>query len=119
MAKDQAFKEYVVGEVLRSIPGITARAMFGGWGIYQDSMIFGLIAEGTLYFKVDDTNRPDYESAGSGPFTYHAPNGKTMQMGYYQVPEDVMEHPEDIPHWVAKAIVVSRNAMQCKAKEKK
>ena len=35
MPQDTAFKDYVVGEVLREIDGITARAMFGGWGIYR------------------------------------------------------------------------------------
>lgn len=32
MAADVAYKDYIVGEVLREIDGVSARAMFGGWG---------------------------------------------------------------------------------------
>lgn len=49
---------------------VTGRNMFGGFGIFMDGLMFGLVAYDELYFKVDDGNRADYESAGSRPFTY-------------------------------------------------
>jgi TfoX/Sxy family transcriptional regulator of competence genes len=45
---DNAMKqycEYVVHDVLGHIKGITARAMFGGYGLYLDGAIFGIIAD--------------------------------------------------------------------------
>lgn len=50
------FKDYVVGDILGHIGGITAKKMFGGWSLYLNGAIFGLIASDTdLYFKVDET----------------------------------------------------------------
>jgi len=45
------FVTYVIEDVLGDIPGITSRAMFGGYGIYRDGIIFSLIAFNQLYFK--------------------------------------------------------------------
>ena len=61
MNKDQSFHDHVVRDLFVHIPDITSRAMFGGWGLYQDGVIFGIIADGELYFKVDDTNRAGFE----------------------------------------------------------
>lgn len=114
MPQDSAFKEYVVSEVLREIDGVTARAMFGGWGIYRHGVFFAMIANGVLYFKIDESNKADYASAGSKPFIYHSPKGKPMQMGYYEVPEQVMENREEIKQWVEKACAVAINAKKKK-----
>ena len=51
------FVEYVTQDLLSSLRGITARAMFGGFGIYKDGVMFGIVVDGELYFKVDDTNK--------------------------------------------------------------
>ena len=56
MKKDNSFHEYVMRDFLGDISGITSRAMFGGWGVYKDGTIFGIIFDGELYFKVDKSN---------------------------------------------------------------
>jgi DNA transformation protein len=38
------------------------KSMFGGFGVYRAGQIFAIVVEDLLYFKVDDTTRPDYES---------------------------------------------------------
>lgn len=53
MPQDSSFKDYIVEDVLGHIDGISSRAMFGGWGIYLDKVIVGIIAEGELYLKAD------------------------------------------------------------------
>jgi DNA transformation protein len=47
----------------------TSRAMFGGFGIYRNGLMFALVADDQLYAKVDASNKADYEEAGSQPFT--------------------------------------------------
>ena len=60
--------------------------MFGGYGLYKDGVIFGIIANDELYFKVDDTNKQRYESAGSHPFMYEGHKSrKPMAMSYWLV----------------------------------
>ncbi len=105
--RDKGFHEYVMGDLLSKIEGIKSRAMFGGWGIYQDGKIFALIANGKLYFKVGENNVGDYEKAGSKPFTYVGHNGKEYAMSYWELPVDVMENPDEISNWMDKSLVVN------------
>lgn len=91
------------------------RPMFGGWGLYLDGTFMGLVAYETLYFKVDDANRADYQVAGVGPFTY---TGKTrpIEMSYWEVPADVIDDPERLQSWAAKALAAARRARAAKPK---
>ncbi len=79
MPVSDQYSDYVL-EQLCCAGRVTARKMFGGMGLYLQGMFFALIASDILYFKVDDTNRPDYEAAGMGPFQPFADRpGYTMQ----------------------------------------
>lgn len=69
MASSTEFADFVV-ESLQPLGPVVARRMFGGFGIYLDGVMFALIAYDTLYFKVDDGNRPAYEDAGLPHFVY-------------------------------------------------
>lgn len=66
-----------------------------------------------LYFKVDETNRADYESAGMGPF--YPFGDESMVMQYYQVPDAVMDDPQMLREWIGKSVEVAR----AKKKDKK
>lgn len=50
-AKDDGFKDFILDQ-LADLHGVTARAMFGGYGLYQRTTFFGIIHKGRLYFKV-------------------------------------------------------------------
>ena len=63
MRSSDSFREFVL-EQLVGVHGIRARGMFGGIGLYADDVFFGIVAADTLYFKLDDTSRRDYELAG-------------------------------------------------------
>lgn len=86
--------------------------MFGGAGIYHDGAFFGLVADDTLYFKVDDRSRQDYTDAGMGPFK---PFG-TYAMSYYEVPADVLEDPDELGLWAKKAFEAAVKKIKKKAK---
>jgi DNA transformation protein len=80
--------------------------MFGGVGIYSGERFFALIADDTLYFKVDASTRPDFEARGMGPFRPFGESHGAMQ--YYQLPEDVLEDPDMLRQWAEKALDVAR-----------
>jgi DNA transformation protein len=107
MAVDESFLEFVEDQ-LTQIVSIRSRRMFGGVGIYGDDFFFAIIADDTLYFKVDDTNRPDFEAAGMGPFLPYGDPTKPMQ--YYRLPADLLEDVDALVPWVRKAISVARRA---------
>ena len=108
MNKDQSFHDHVVGDLLAHLPDTSSRAMFGGWGIYENGVIFGIIFDGGLYFKVDDTNRADFERLGSEPFVYAQGNPKPITLSYWRVPEEIMEEKVKLRQWVERSVRVSR-----------
>ncbi|MHC4112773.1 MAG: TfoX/Sxy family protein [Planctomycetota bacterium] len=67
MPVSDEYLTYVIDQ-LECVGPVQARRMFGGAGLYFDGLFFALVADDVLYFKVDDSNRPDYESAGMGAF---------------------------------------------------
>ena len=86
------------------------RPMFGGYGVYLDGLIIGLIAFDTFYLKVDDENRPDFEAAGSSPFRYDTKSGANTISAYWEVPADVLDDSDELRAWALKSLAVSRRA---------
>jgi len=108
VAKKNEFVEYVL-ELLGPLGPVKAKAMFGGFGIYRNNLMFGLVADDILYFKVDEKTRPGFESKGLPPFTYEK-KGKKYSMSYYQAPEEALEDPEEMAVWAEKAYGVALRA---------
>ncbi len=104
MPVSDEYLTYVV-EQLACVGQVQPRRMFGGAGLYCDGLFFGLVADDVLYLKVDDSNRADYEAEGMGPFQPF--DDKKVVMQYYEVPVDILENPETLRDWVAKALAVA------------
>jgi DNA transformation protein len=104
MPVSDEYLTYVV-EQLACVGQVLPRRMFGGAGLYCDGLFFGLVADDVLYFKVDDSNRADYEAAGMGPFQPYPDKRSVMQ--YYEVPVDVLENPQTLREWAVKALSVA------------
>jgi TfoX/Sxy family transcriptional regulator of competence genes/predicted nucleotidyltransferase len=101
--KNNNYTEYIIA-LLEPLGHIKARKMFGGFGIYQGDIFFALIANDTLYFKVDDNSRPLYESYSSKPFFYEGKDGKRVTMSYWEVPVDIFENSPKLAQWVEQAV---------------
>ena len=108
-----------IEERLAPLGEVRSRRMFGGAGIFHGGQMFALIADEQLYFKVDASNRADYEAAGSGPFVYAAANGRQTVMSYWQVPDDVLEGADALLTWARKAIAVALAAVTSKPRPRK
>ncbi len=102
------FVDYVTQDLLSELSGVSARAMFGGYGLYKDGTIFGIVVDDTVYFKVDETSRPDYEKRGSTAFTYAAKGGKRVAMSYWEVPTEILEDREALAEWAERSLKISR-----------
>jgi DNA transformation protein len=114
MARSSEFVEFVL-ETLQPIGGVSARRMFGGWGIYKDGVMFALIAYDQLYFKVDDGNRAAYEDAGLPYFTY-ADKGKPIRMPYREAPSDGFDDPDTLCAWARDAYAAALRTKKPKRK---
>jgi len=110
MAKRNEFVDYLL-ELLSPWGHVSARAMFGGHGIYRDGIIFGLVIDDAFYLKVDDVNRADFEARGLGPFMYRsARREEAVSLGYYLCPEEALESPALMREWVNGAFAVALRA---------
>lgn len=99
--RQSAFAEFVL-EQMAGIPGIGKRAMFGGFGIYRNGLMFALVADEDLYFKANDHLAEDFIALGLPPFAFQS-KGKTMALKYYRTPESVFEDSDQMRHWAEKA----------------
>lgn len=100
MAVSEEYKVFVI-EMLEGLGPVTIRRMFGGGGVYADDLMFGLIADETLYFKVDDGNRAAFEAEGMAAFKTP---GRQIAMSYYEVPPRLYDEPEELVVWAREAL---------------
>lgn len=56
MASDQNFVDFVVGQI-QNAGEITAKKMFGEYGIYANEKIFGLICDNKLFIKPTNSGK--------------------------------------------------------------
>lgn len=105
MAVSTEYLEYVL-EQLAGLGGVRTIRMFGGIGLYQDERFFGIITStDTLYFKVNDANRGDYEARGMSPFC--PPSNRRISMSYYEVPADTLEDSDECVAWARKSVAAA------------
>ena len=101
---DDSFIEYVCDQ-LPDIDAVMYKPMFGGFGLYSGSVFFGIVYDGRLYFKTDETTRARYLEWESAPFQ---PNAKQTLKSYYEVPGDLIETADDLTELADQAIEVAQ-----------
>jgi len=117
MTNQNKFFEYVV-DLLSTMGEIRFRAMFGGYGIYKGDLMFALIANDVLYFKVDDINRPKFESDDLCPFVYNG-GKKPIKMSYYEAPQEGLDDGSILCKWGEDAFEAALRSKKTKPKKKK
>lgn len=81
---------------------VTARKMFGGFGLFEDGVMFVLIdSAGTAHLRADDTTSGEFAAAGAES------HGR---MPYWQIPQPVLDDPEQLLEWAQTARDVARAA---------
>jgi DNA transformation protein len=117
MAVSDDFLQYVL-EQLAGLGRIAARRMFGGVGLYHEERIFGFIAGDILYFKVNDSNRGDYEARGMDRFRPFADKPQ-LSMTYYEVPADTLEDADECMLWARKSAAIATATAKPAARRRK
>ena len=104
MAVQAQYLQWVL-EQLSALGGLTSRRMFGGVGLYRDGIFFAIIMSDTLYFKVNDATRADYESRGMRQF---APRDRARGSSrYYELPLDILEDSDKCIEWARRALAAA------------
>jgi DNA transformation protein len=111
-ANDSEFVSYVI-ESLRPLGAVSARRMFGGYGVFKDGLMFALVADDQLYLKVDDANRSAYEAAALAPFSYRS-KGKAIQLSYHEAPSEGFDDPDVLCAWARDAYAAALRTKRSK-----
>ena len=100
LKRETGFQQFVLDQ-LAGMAAVTCRAMFGGYGLYQNGQFFGIIHHSRLYFKTHERTKARYVREGMQPFR---PNPSQTLKNYYEVPTDVIEDSDSLITWAKKAV---------------
>jgi len=100
MGGSREFVSYLL-EMLEGFDAVSAKAMFGGHGIYLNGLISAIVVDDILYIKADPTSRKIFEMRGLTQFSYMK-NGKKCFMSYYMAPEESIDNSEALTSWAQK-----------------
>lgn len=101
--------------LLSSAVSIQSKLMFGGIAIYSGGLLFAIVDDDRLYFKVDDASKGDFEAAGMGPFV---PYEGSKPMSYYEAPASAWKGGDELGKWVDLAMGAAERMALKKAKKK-
>jgi DNA transformation protein len=98
--KGTSFADFILDQ-LAGLGGVTARSMFGGYGLYQGKRFFAILSRGRLFFRTGSATRASYQEHGMKQFQ---PNARQTLKNYFEVPADVIEDNEELAAWARAAV---------------
>ncbi len=102
-------------DLLAPLGPIRVKRMFGGAGIFADDRMFALVADDTLYFKVDGHNEQDFEREDLERFGYEG-KGRRMEMSYRRAPERIYDDQHEMCDWARGALAAAHRSGTAKTK---
>lgn len=98
-----------IRELFAPFRPVTTKRMFGGIGLYAEGLMFGLIFDGVIYLRVDETTIPGFEREGSVPFVYplakhHA--GRPSRH-FWRLPQRLYDDPDELATWAGRALAIA------------
>jgi DNA transformation protein and related proteins len=107
MVASESFAEFL-REQLAPIGRVTMRRMFGKTGVFCDGVMFGMVTDDTLYFRVDDHNRAAFKEAESFPPLNYEKKGQTIDLSFWRAPERLLDEPDELVTWARTALAAAR-----------
>jgi DNA transformation protein len=117
MTHDDGFVEYLC-ELLLPLGQAQGRPMFGGYGVYLDGLMIGLVIDGGFFLKADDLSKDRFLKAGCEPFVYHGQE-KPITMSYWTVPAEALESEREMEPWARLAIAAAERKAHARKLEQK
>jgi len=95
-------------ERMASVAPVSYRRIFNGYGIYHHGVQFAIIINDRLYFRADNFSRDLYLAKKMSAFQPCAM--VTLEPSFFQLPEDVLNHPPELMYWMRIAVEAAQNA---------
>ncbi|WP_374317643.1 TfoX/Sxy family DNA transformation protein [Aquabacterium sp.] len=114
-ARQQALANHAV-ELMSGFADVQSKAMFGGFGLFLDGLMFALIIEDRLYFKVDDESEPLFAALNLPRFTYVSA-GRPGSLRYRAAPAEAYDDPGHMVLWARRGFDCALRQQQAKARK--
>jgi DNA transformation protein len=106
MVASDGFTEFL-REQLAPLGRVTMRRMFGKTGVFCNGLMFGMVTNDTLYFRVDDHNRAVFKEAESVPPLNYEKKGRTIDLSFWRAPERLLDEPDELVIWARAALAAA------------
>jgi DNA transformation protein and related proteins len=83
MVASDSFAEFL-REQLAPLGRVTTRRMFGKTGVFCSGLMFGMVTNDVLYFRVDDHNRAVFKAAESAPPLNYEKQGRAIDLSFWR-----------------------------------
>ena len=107
MVASEGFAAFLC-EQLAPLGRVTMRRMFGKTGVFCNGLMFGMVTDDTLYFRVDDGNRAVCKEAASAPPLNYEKQGRTIDLSFWRAPEALLDAPDELVTWARAALAAAR-----------
>jgi DNA transformation protein and related proteins len=96
-----------IRDQLSPLGDVTTRRMFGMVGVFCEGVMFGVIADNMLYFRVDDHNRVAFKDAKSfAPLSY-VKQGRSIDLAFWRAPDRVFDDQGEFVDWARAALAAA------------
>ena len=106
MVASETYAEFL-REQLAPLGRLSLRRMFGKTGVFCDGVMFAMVTDNTLYFRVDDHNREIFKEAESSPPLNYAKGGAMIDLSFWRVPERLFDEPDELIAWARAALAAA------------
>ena len=115
MVASDSFAEFLRDQ-LAPLGCVTMRRMFGKTGVFCNGLMLGMVADDTLYVRVDDQSRAVFiEAESASPLRYKT-QGRTIDLAFWPVPDRLLDEPEALIRWAHAALAAARRVAANRAR---
>ena len=111
MVASDSFAEFL-REQIAPLGRVTMRRMFGKTGVFCDGLMFGMVTDDTLYFRVDDHNRAAFKEAEAFPPLSYEKRGRSIDLSFWRAPERLFDEPDELVMWARAAVAAARRVAE-------
>ena len=86
---------------------LTLRRMFGKTGVFCEGVMLGMVADNTLYFRLDAHNRDHFKEALALPMLNYEKQGSKIDLSFCRVPDRLMDDRQELLAWAAAALAAA------------
>ena len=107
MVASDSFSQFL-REQLAPFGAVAFRRMFGKTGVFCEGLMFGVVADDALYFRVDAQNRATLSEAEAYPPLNYRKKGETIDLAFWRAPERLFDEPDELIAWARAALEAAR-----------